>query len=223
MIADHGRAEPPDPARLRDVIREWILNREVPVGSTLTEREVVRRFGARPADARTALDRLAEEGTLTVGPGYTARVVIPSAELLRETDALRCDLEGLAARRFTTHAAPAQYEAMRRAVADFRVLAEERTPSGDLLRAHDRFYHVLLRAGGSTNTLRLLGDLRMRVAVVVCAGLADPSRAREMADELEAIHNALVGRDVAAAVAACRRHVVTTTQAGLDRLGFVSI
>lgn len=154
-----------------------------------------------------------------VSLGYVARVIVPSPALLRETDALRCELEGLAARRFVAYASSAQLEAMRRATVDFRVLAEHGADSGDLLWAHDRFYHVLLRGAGGVNTITLLAQLRAQVSVVVCAGLADPARARKMSDELSVIYEALAAGDVDAALAACTRHIDRTREVGLDLLG----
>ena len=219
MTGDHGRAVLPgaDARLVRETVRSWILRRHVRPGEFVDEGVIARRTGAARADVRDGLRDLAAEGVVAVAPGG-AVVANPAPAELAEVDEVRRGLEEVAVRRFITRASDAEMRALRRAAAEFRRLAETDPQPEALLRARDWFYVVLLRAGAGVTTASMLQGLRLRVGLLISAGLAEPGRAREMACELDAIYRAIAARDVAAAVAASERHLTRSTEAGVRLL-----
>jgi DNA-binding GntR family transcriptional regulator len=220
VTGDHGRAVLPgaDARLVRDTVRRWILNRQLNPGDPLDEHQIARRTGAPVDEVHEGLRSLVDEGVVVLTPLHDAMVAKPVPAELAEADEVRRGLEEVAVRRFIARASEAELRALDRAVSSFRHLAETDPRPEILLPARDWFYIVLLRAGAGVTTATMLRDLRLRVGLVLAAGLADLDRPREMAEELESIYRAIAARNAEAAAAACKRHIARSTEAGLRLL-----
>lgn len=221
MLHDGGRAVPPGHGDLRDLICAWILSGAAVVDGELDLAEIAMRSAAPNDELRLALEQLAGEGVIELTEDWRAVVRVPTAGTLADVDAVRSDLEALAARRFIDNASDRQRGALREAAAEFRRLAELRMGPGELMRARDRFYQVLLRGAGGMNTIALLADLRVTIALVFRAGLVDPERAIAIAGELETIADALAAGELDRAVHAIEEHVALSSQAAARMIGLV--
>jgi DNA-binding GntR family transcriptional regulator len=220
VTGDHGRATSPgaDARQVRDTVRRWILNRQLRPGELLLEHDIALRIDAPGDEVRDALRELAEEGMVVLLPSQGALVANPAPDELAEADEVRRGLEEVAVRRFIARASEDELRALHRAVRRFRWVAENDPRPDALLQARDWIYHLLLRVGAGVTTAIMLQNLRHRVGLVLYAGLTEPSRAREAAEELESICRAIAARDPEAAAAACERHLRRSTEAGLRLL-----
>jgi DNA-binding GntR family transcriptional regulator len=220
VTGDHGRATSPgaDARLARDTVRRWILNRQLKPGELLDEDQIARRTGAPVGEVRDGLRQLAEEGMVVVLPPQGALVANPAPAELADADEVRLGLEEVAVRRFIARASEGELRALHRAVRRFRWVAENDPRPEALLHARDWFYQLLLRVGAGVNTATMLQNLRLRVGLVLYAGLTEPSRARDAAEEIESIYRAIAARDPGAAAAACERHLRHSTEAGMRLL-----
>ncbi|MFC5946858.1 GntR family transcriptional regulator [Pseudonocardia lutea] len=219
MHHEGARASRPEHGELRDRICVWILAGEVVVDGELSLTEIATRSGAPNDEIRLALDQLTDEGVVELTADFAARVRVPTRDALAEVDAVRRELEALAVRRFLEHASAEQRAALEDAARAFRELAVDGAGPACLLRARDRFYHALLRGAGGTNTIALLADLRVDIALVIRAGLLEHERALAMAGELETVAAAVSRGDLAAAVAAVEEHVTRSSEAAARAIG----
>jgi DNA-binding GntR family transcriptional regulator len=221
MSAENGHlsAMPPGAACVRAAVRSGILRRQLRAGDLLDEERLAGRLGCERADVREALEELAHEGVVVLAPDQGALVAgsISPADLA-EADEVRQGLWCVAVRRFVARASDAQVKALRRAVAEFRRVAEQDPRPEELARARDWCYQVLLRAAGGGLTASLLGEVCGRVELVLAAALGEPGRALEVARELEAVCRALAARDESAAVSACVQHLDRSRASGLRLL-----
>lgn len=197
----------------------WILSGEVVADGELSLAGIAVRSGASNDEIRSALDQLADEGVLDLGVDFTARVRIPTRDVLAEVDALRSELEALAVRRFVAHASPDRCGELTAAATAFGDAATAGAGPACLLRARDHFYRVLLDGAGGANTIALLAELRVGIALVIRAGLLERTRALAMADELAAVAAAVARRDPDGAVAAVEEHVALSSLAAARAIG----
>jgi DNA-binding GntR family transcriptional regulator len=132
-----------------DLIREAILDGELPAGTRLKEDELATRLDVSRTPVREALRRLEVEGLVVHEPKRGAAVRAYSAGELDDMYRLRSMLEGYAARRAAERMTPDVVEQLRGSCRRFeRLTARKRVPIRDLARENMIFHECVLLAAG---------------------------------------------------------------------------
>ena len=134
----------------------------------LTERSLSERLGLSRTPIRAAIARLAHEGFIEQGEGYSTRVARFPEDELEQIFQLRLHLEGFAARRAAQFADAAQKQSLHVLATRMSELtppasAEEHT---ELSSCNERFHRIIAQSARSP---RLLAMLAVAVDVGVVA------------------------------------------------------
>ena len=185
-----------------DALRQAIIDGRLAPGARLTERELTEMMHVSRTVIREALRQLESEGLIAIIPnkGPVVRsLTLPEAKDLYQ---IRAVLEGLAARRFTEHAAD---EHVKRLAQSLEVVVGAYA-SGDaqqVLETKNRFYDVLFEGAGSQTLFTMLGTLHARIWRWRALGLSHPERSAQRSKEsirnLRAMLAAIRKRDADAA------------------------
>ncbi len=137
------------------VLRERILDGDLPAGERLVERELTERYDVARHTLRAALRALQADGLVRIEPNRGARVAALDGEELRELFALRLALEReaavLALERHdgrlpsTVHDAAAELA---------RLAARRRTGWADVAAAHNAVHGAMVAAAGAPRIAR---------------------------------------------------------------------
>jgi DNA-binding GntR family transcriptional regulator len=199
-------------------LRRDLLSGALAPGSAVSETGIAGRYATGRASARTALQRLTQQGLVAVVPrrGYViARVTIGD---VREIFQMRLALEPLAARLAAGRVdARTMLARERKALAAWR---GRRSTGADVL-AHNRFVHMhIAEASGNARLVRQIDDLLAESERSVMIGLGNGSLVTQMMDEHLPLIEALQSGDPDVAEERARRHVETTMRNTMD--GFLS-
>ncbi len=126
------------------IIRDHILQGELPAGTPLSRRRLAAKLGMSPVPVADALTRLENEGLVESRPSAGTRVKIPTAAEIRGQYVLREALETHAARLFAESAAPG----LRRKLRALARALDRRgaTDSAEAARAHFDFHLLIAQA-----------------------------------------------------------------------------
>lgn len=213
-----GRVAAPLRDQVLNVVRQAILDFELPPGQRLVERELIEQLDVSRTTVREVLARLAAEGLVTIVPQKGAIVSVVSREEAADIYEMRVALEALAVRRFIERATPAEVEQVRECVGQVEAAARNPSAPLDELRAKDRFYEILLAGARSQPLTQILSTLQGRVRVLRATSLSVPGRPTEAAEEIKAIVDAIVAKDTRRAAEACKKHIRNAAKIGLARL-----
>ncbi|UUY04398.1 GntR family transcriptional regulator [Svornostia abyssi] len=142
------------------VLRDRILEGELPAGERLVERELTERYDVARHTLRAALRALEAEGLVRIEPNRGARVAQLDADELRDLFALRLALEREAA-----HLALERHDgrlpaAVHDAAAQLaRLAATRRTGWAGVAAAHNAVHRALVAAGGAPRITRAYAAL----------------------------------------------------------------
>jgi GntR family transcriptional regulator, carbon starvation induced regulator len=202
-------------AQVEEAIRTDIIAGALEPGQRLRASELTQRYGVSATPLREALQRLAAQNLVELGPRLGATVAPISESELRDIYFLREMLETIALERSVRLGDAAWDRQVTRAYEAFeRDSASDQPPSrSDILRwsaVHRTFHDSLFAACDSEWLLRFIGVLsdhseRYRM-------LSHRRARRHPIEEHRAIYVAAVGRDVEAAQAALRRHLSATVE-----------
>ena len=198
-------------------LRDDIVNGTLPPGAVLREAELATRFGVSKTPLRDALVRLQKDGFVEIPPYRSAVVVGYSRTDLREIYELRELLEGACARQAAFHiSADALAELARivRASADCvtgpemgaAVAAGREDELAGLL---DQFDLVMYAQSRNSRIDEMVGNIRGHIQRIGRLTTGIPGRLAKSVPEHEAIYEAIVQRDGAAAEALMRRHILS--------------
>lgn len=213
-----GRVATPLRDQVLNVIRQAILNFELPPGQRLIERELVEQLDVSRATIREVLALLVSEGLVTVIPQKGAIVSVLSESEAADIYEMRIALEGLAVQRFVERATPAQVAELREAFERYAAASDDEEDKMAELKAKDGFYAVLLAGANSPALSQILTTLQGRVRVLRSTSLSVPGRAKAAAAELRRVVELIEAGDAAGAAAACSEHVRNAAKTGLGRL-----
>lgn len=218
-VAPIDRVAAPLREQVIAMTRTAILEFQLRPGQRLIERELIERFGVSRTTIREALRDLAAEGLVTVVPQKGAMVSIPSRDEAADLYDIRAHLESLAVERFATRATADQISRLGCAVDELVGASYEVEPSTQaILHAKDDFYEVLIEGAGSEALKQLLVSLQARVRVLRATSLSAPGRAREAAEEIKEVFDAIERRDGSTAAQLCAAHVKTAASTALQEL-----
>lgn len=148
------------------VLRERILDGELPAGERLVERELTERYDVARHTLRAALRALESDGLVRIEPNRGARVARLDVDELRDLFALRLALEleaaHLALERHDGRLPGAVHGA---AAALARRAAAPRTGWADVAAAHNAVHEALVAAGGAPRIARAYAALNGELAL----------------------------------------------------------
>jgi len=192
-------------------VHELILSGELPSGTALRLEELAKRLDMSQMPIREGLRRMEALGLVEIVPHKGAWVRELSMEDLRDTYETRVALESLAVRaaagRFgeadATLARDALTEHVRLSKLDDIVAARQ---------AHTRFHFALYRAGGSRWLPRAIEPVWQNSERYGFGSWQAKGRSAQTQREHQALLDACVAHDEAAAEAALRRHLDAAMQ-----------
>jgi DNA-binding GntR family transcriptional regulator len=197
-------------------LKRWINDGVLAPGSTIDQAELSQSLGMSRVPVRTALERLASEGFVTLTPHRSAVVMKLSLEEMSDLYLVRRHLEGLAT----------EQAAERLADEDFAVLeeilarTEEEVRSGGLeafLSSNRAFHMRIYAAAGNAVLLRIIEGLWDLSERYRRAYLRMPARAAESMAEHRRIFDLLRQRRGGEAAAFMREHNDKTMRVLIDR------
>lgn len=172
-------------------------------GDRLVESELAERFGVSRTPIREALQRL-ETQSLLARDGRSLVVAALDHSQLAELYLVRAELEGLAARLASRHAAPEEVRVLR------KMVEEDRKLMGDpeaLSRANRRFHKQIHLASHNRYLVQQLDLVHRTMALLATTSLAAEGRSEGTLAEHEAIVEAIEAGDGAAAYSALKDHI----------------
>ena len=150
------------------VLRERIVDGELPPGERLVERELVERYDVARHTLRAALRVLQAEGLVTIEPNRGARVASIDPAALHDLFALRLALEREAA----ALALAANGGRLPRAVHDAAerlnaIAARKRAAWADIAEAHNDVHRALVHAADASRISRAYDSLEAEMRLFV--------------------------------------------------------
>jgi DNA-binding GntR family transcriptional regulator len=190
-------------------ILENIVDGTLPVGYALREGELAARFGVSKTPLRDALVRLQADGLVSIPPYRSAVVVGYSQQDLREIYEVRELLEGACAREAALSISTedlAEMSDSAACIAGGEVLAGQEETLTALI---DRFDVIMYAQCRNGRIHEMVANIRIHIQRIGRLTTRIPGRMVKSVREHQAIYEAIVQRDGAAAEAAMRRHILS--------------
>jgi DNA-binding GntR family transcriptional regulator len=194
-------------------ILEKILDGTLPAGYPLREGELAARFGVSKTPLRDALVRLQADGLVSIPPYRSAVVVGYSQQDLREIYEVRELVEGACAREaaltISTDDLAELSQLMRGSaacIAGGEILPGQEESLAALI---DRFDVIMYAQCRNRRINEMVGNIRNHIQRIGRLTTRIPGRMVKSVREHQAIYEAIVQRDGAAAEAAMRRHILS--------------
>jgi DNA-binding GntR family transcriptional regulator len=137
--------------RIFSLLREAIIEGDIPAGSKISEPELARSYGISRGPLREAIGRLESCGLVVRRANVGARVVTLSSEQLLEIFHVREALEGMAARLAARNMSDAQVAALRSLLTEHGEQIEQDVEHAYFQREGDLDFHYRI-VQGSQNT-----------------------------------------------------------------------
>ena len=196
-------------------LRQRIFNRELAPGDWIDELKIADELGISRTPLREALKVLAAEGLVTMKLRRGAYVTEVSEKDLADVYHLLALLEADAADAVARHASAEQLAELQQLHAELAgALGEQER----FFSINERFHMRLLALSGNRWRAQMVADLRKVMKLNRHASLFQRGRMEQSLAEHEAIVQALLRRDGAAAHAAMRAHFASGLQAAAHAL-----
>jgi DNA-binding GntR family transcriptional regulator len=197
------------PAQVVRVVRQAILDGDLPPGYRLTERELVERTGVSRTSIRQAVLHLRNLGLVESVSGRDIRVVVLDSDDVRNIYEIRDALEPAAAESFVLHATDEQISELLACVPCDGLDPEER------LSMVYRFDDLLVE--GSRNPLmrEILSPLHAKIHALRRLSTSIEGRQAQSDQEYRELADAIRDRSPERAAAAAHRHVRAARDAAL--------
>ncbi|MFE1232816.1 GntR family transcriptional regulator [Streptomyces sp. NPDC058745] len=192
--------------RVRDALRQAILDGALSPGRALVERELAELYGVSKTPVREALKQLQSTGLVEVNAYQGVSVRTPDDKLVRELYTARCAAEPEAVRLAAEERGAVMYPAARRALAEAAALIGSGETQG-LGVANRRFHRELYVACGNSFLCGFLDQLQDLTAFVAGLGWRLRATFEEEAAEHEAILEAMEQGDADRAERLTRAHI----------------
>jgi DNA-binding GntR family transcriptional regulator len=214
-LDDGGHRQLKDTVYLQ--LRDDIVTGVLPPGAALREAELATRFGVSKTPLRDALVRLSKDGFVEIPPYRSAVVVGYSRTDLREIYELRELLEGACARQAAFHiSADALAELSRIVRASALCVRRSETDAevapgreDELTALLDQFDLVMYAQSRNGRIDEMVGNIRGHIQRIGRLTTGIPGRLAKSVPEHQAIYEAIVQRDGAAAESLMRRHILS--------------
>jgi DNA-binding GntR family transcriptional regulator len=194
-------------------ILEKILDGTLPAGYALREGELAARFGVSKTPLRDALVRLQADGLVSIPPYRSAVVVGYSQQDLREIYEVRELLEGACAREAALTIKTDDLAELSQLMRDSSacIAGGEVRPGQEesLAELIDRFDVIMYAQCRNARINEMVANIRHHIQRIGRLTTRIPGRMVKSVREHQAIYEAIVQRDGAAAEAAMRRHILS--------------
>jgi DNA-binding GntR family transcriptional regulator len=184
-------------------LRQEIQHGTLAPGTRLRQNDVAQRFGVSTTPVREAFAQLQAEGLVRIDPHRGAVVFHPTVEDVLEFYEIREALESLA----VTHAIPRLRTEVAR---DLDALIDRMRRTEDArkwLKLNDQFHLRLYESAGRSRLSTLIDNLRDASAPYIYMFVASRPPSERANEEHQAILDACVRKDPAAAKRAIRDHL----------------
>lgn len=201
--------------RAQTILRNAILDGNIPAGQKLIERELCERTGASRSILREALVKLEASGLIENQSYRGYRVTQLSVHKIHEIFELRAILETRAAELFTERASDREIDDLKAALKSL----EQCLVTFDLekMRSVKEHYYDILFDGCRNDEIRqALSNVINRVYYLRSRSMAIPARRRASLAEITRLTEALAKRDRVAARAASLAHLEGAREAALQ-------
>jgi DNA-binding GntR family transcriptional regulator len=194
-------------------ILEKIVDGTLPAGYPLREGELAARFGVSKTPLRDALVRLQADGLVSIPPYRSAVVVGYSQQDLREIYEVRELVEGACAREAALTISTDDLAGLSQLMRDSAAcLAGGEVAAGQaeiLAGLIDRFDVIMYAQCRNGRINEMVANIRNHIQRIGRLTTRIPGRMVKSVHEHQAIYEAIVQRDGAAAEAAMRRHILS--------------
>lgn len=209
------KAAAPLRRQVLEELRQSIIGGRLGSGTRLIERELIAMMGVSRTVLREVLRQLETEGLVAIIPNKGPVVRALTLDEATDIYSIRAVLEGLAARLFVAHASEAQVKKLEQALAA-TVAAYEGDDPERILRIKNRFYEYMFEGAASETLSSMIATLHARIWRWRALGLSHPrrsaKRSREATAGLEALFEALKGRDAEQAERIAREEVTKASE-----------
>jgi DNA-binding GntR family transcriptional regulator len=194
---------------IQTVLRRMIMSGELKPGRLLRQDELANRLGASRTPLREALQRLAQDGLVSMGR-RGATVIAVSREDLIELYEMREALECMAAREVARKITPSQADELEALLG--RVQASE---GAEWVRLNREFHTKMYDITGKRQLVELIASLSARADVYVRMLSGSMKRRKDADVEHDDIVHALRAHDEDAAARTVTEHLHSTVQSAL--------
>lgn len=199
------------PPQLADIIyrelHEAIVTGQMEPGTSLVQNDLAQQLGVSRTPVRDALERLVREGLITRSPtGQTYVAEMSLAEVIEKYQVRRA-LEGLAVRLAMPRLTESDLETIKSLLQQTeQAVAAKDAPS--VVRLGNEIHAVIIDKCGNELLRELLGNLGVSIRRYRLSISHIPVRLQESFEEHVRVYEAIVKRDVEAAVLAMEQHIM---------------
>jgi DNA-binding GntR family transcriptional regulator len=188
-------------------IKKLILTGDCLPGTFLSERQLAAQFGMSKTPVRAALERLEQEGFVTISPQQGIIVRDLSIHEIADQYEIRLALETFVLRNLAGRLVPAQVDRLRANLeAQERNCRDCHFEEGVVLDGE--FHTLFCEFLGNQEILRVMGQLRAKIHRVISQVYKiNPGRVATSYHEHRAIAEAVIAGDAAAAVRGIEEHL----------------
>ena len=180
-----------------EVIRDRILNGEIPGGTKIVEEKLATELGFSRTPIRDSLRQLAHEGLIV-----NKKVVQPSEKDLIDLFEVRSLLEGASAKSAATYLAEEDLQSLSECIRMGREGSFE-----EIMEANERFHEIIVQASG--NALMIDTIDRMKSIIYLFRKTVVLNKRPRLIDEHEEIYEAIKARDTERAQQLMEAHLQT--------------
>lgn len=187
-------------------IKNQIINGHYKPGESLVESKMAEELGVSRTPIREAIRLLELEGLVETTPNKGAVVLGISSKDVEDIYAIRCLVEGLAARWAAVHMSSIDKKEMQKII-DLMDFYSQKGDMDELAELDNRFHQIIYEASGSKILNLTLGNLHQYVQIARLESLKVPNRLDRTLAEHHAILNAFLEGSPEHAEAALSEHV----------------
>lgn len=206
------KSAPTHPPRLSEMvygrIKQEIFDFELLPGDRITENGVAERLGVSRTPVRQALNRLEQEGYLSVAyrNGWNVRPL--DFDLFDQRYDLRIILELAAVRKLCGAESPAELSAL----ADIWLVPEQdrKTDPREMAELDEAFHQGLVAVAGNPEMLRVHRDITEKIRIIRRLDFTKPERIRATYDDHAEILRLLIQRKATPASILLASHIETS-------------
>lgn len=206
-VSSRGRERPvPAAVRIRDDLRDAIASLRLRPGAAILEKDLAQIYGVSRTPVREAIAKLVQEGLVSVFPQAGTFVSRIPLHELPETLVIRSSLEATSARLAASHGSETGFAAVA-AVLDAARKAASDGDEDAFHRADEAFHAAIAEAAGYPKLWQIVQQVKVQVDRFRRLTLPQAGRFARVLAEHEAVFQAIVNRDAAAASAAMEGHI----------------
>lgn len=196
-------------------LRARLLAGEFPLGEPLAEEATAAMLGMSRTPVREALQRLATEELLILGPNGGYRPNPPDMSRMRQLYEVRMRLEQLSVELAST--AEADRDVLEALRDRWRNLGHERDDGASFVHEDESFHVGICTAGGNQVLASMLRQVNDRIRIIRVHDFLAPARVEATIVQHLAILDAILGRKVRAASERMQAHIEESASLVEDR------